>query len=117
MAGVQVVAGGAGFIGSGLVRELLRQEHSEIVILDDLSLGRVEYIRESMMDQRVRLIECDIADRGAINDALRSRRSGVTSRKSGTWLPTPTFQLESWTRMWISIGHSARRMSCCARFA
>ena len=36
-----LVTGGAGFIGSNLVDELVRREH-EVVVLDDLSSGKEE---------------------------------------------------------------------------
>ncbi|KAJ3357101.1 hypothetical protein HDU83_008608 [Entophlyctis luteolus] len=39
-----VVAGGAGYIGSHVVRELLRTKKYEIVILDDLSTGHKESV-------------------------------------------------------------------------
>ncbi|KAJ3202918.1 hypothetical protein HDU82_006968 [Entophlyctis luteolus] len=39
-----VVAGGAGYIGSHVVRELLRTQKYEIVILDDLSTGHKESV-------------------------------------------------------------------------
>jgi ADP-L-glycero-D-manno-heptose 6-epimerase len=47
-----VVTGGAGFIGSNLVRELNRRGHDEIAVVDDLTDGR----------KFVNLVGCDIAD-------------------------------------------------------
>src|SRR5574342_501316 len=47
-----VVTGGAGFIGSNLVRELNSRGHDDIVVVDDLSDGR----------KFVNLVDCQIAD-------------------------------------------------------
>jgi ADP-L-glycero-D-manno-heptose 6-epimerase len=47
-----VVTGGAGFIGSNLVRELNRRGHDDIVVVDDLSDGR----------KFANLVDCRIAD-------------------------------------------------------
>jgi ADP-L-glycero-D-manno-heptose 6-epimerase len=47
-----VVTGGAGFIGSNLVRELNRRGRDDIVVVDDLSDGR----------KFSNLVDCRIAD-------------------------------------------------------
>ena len=47
-----VVTGGAGFIGSNLVRELNRRGRDDIVVVDDLSDGR----------KFSNLVDCEIAD-------------------------------------------------------
>jgi len=47
-----VVTGGAGFIGSNLVRELDRRGYDDLVVVDDLSDGR----------KFANLVGCDIAD-------------------------------------------------------
>lgn len=47
-----VVTGGAGFIGSNLVRGLNQRGHSDILVVDDLQQG----------DKFVNLVGCDVAD-------------------------------------------------------
>ena len=47
-----VVTGGAGFIGSNLVRALNRRGHRDVIVVDDLSDGR----------KFANLVGCDIAD-------------------------------------------------------
>ncbi|MCH7679685.1 NAD-dependent epimerase/dehydratase family protein [candidate division KSB1 bacterium] len=60
-----LVTGGAGFIGSYLVRELL--EHGfEVTVLDNLSMGT-----RSVVDSRARFIEGDIRTQNDVNAALR----------------------------------------------
>ena len=56
-----VVTGGAGFIGSHLVEELVRQHH-EVVIIDNLSSGKRENIAPFLSDSRVTFIQGSITD-------------------------------------------------------
>ncbi|MDP3105692.1 MAG: SDR family oxidoreductase [Candidatus Methanoperedens sp.] len=55
-----MVTGGAGFIGSNLAEELARE--NEVVILDDLSTGRMENIKELLKKENVRFIRGSITD-------------------------------------------------------
>ncbi len=65
--GKYLVTGGAGFIGSNLVRYVLAQGH-EVVVLDNFATGK----RENMSDfiDRVEFVEGDIRDRPAVDRAL-----------------------------------------------
>ena len=67
MADRSLVTGGAGFIGSNLVRALLG-EGSEVVVLDDLSTGSRENLAEVSDD--VRWIEGSILDDSALREAM-----------------------------------------------
>ncbi len=62
-----LVTGGAGFIGSNLVRRLLADGH-EVRVLDDLSTGNMDNLKP-VADQ-VSFIEGDIADAEIANDAV-----------------------------------------------
>lgn len=53
-----IVTGGAGFIGSNLVDELIRQGH-EVIIIDDLSTGKAEYINPQAKFYRVDVRELE----------------------------------------------------------
>ena len=47
------VVGGAGFIGSHVVDELLTRPVAEVVVLDDLVRGRVRNLQSALRDERV----------------------------------------------------------------
>lgn len=65
-----VVTGGAGFIGSGLVRALLAAGVPEVVAVDDLSGGRRENLEE--VAARAELVVADIRD----SDTMRRVMTG-----------------------------------------
>ncbi|MEK6829644.1 MAG: NAD-dependent epimerase/dehydratase family protein [Nanoarchaeota archaeon] len=54
-----IVTGGAGFIGSNLVNKLLETGTEEIIVLDNLSTGRLENIN---LNPKVKFIQIDISD-------------------------------------------------------
>lgn len=64
-----LVTGGAGFIGSNVVRRLLGDGIHDVVVLDNLSSG----YRENLQDLPLRLVEGDIRDPGAVNEAMEGR--------------------------------------------
>lgn len=61
-----VVTGGAGFIGSSLVRELLAQGASEVVAIDNLNSGK----QENLSGTKATLTNADIRDYDAMRSAL-----------------------------------------------
>jgi UDP-glucose 4-epimerase len=65
------VSGGAGFIGSHLVRALLGENSVErVVIFDNFSSGQRSYINECLSDTRLEVIEGDLKDLGAVSAAM-----------------------------------------------
>ncbi len=63
-----LVTGGAGFIGSHLVRRLLREGY-EVVVLDNFCTGRLENL-EGVLES-VEVVEGDLRDAGAVEGALK----------------------------------------------
>ncbi len=62
-----LVTGGAGFIGSNTVDDLVRRGHS-VVVLDDLSAGKEENLAESR--NKITLIKASITDIEAVRKAM-----------------------------------------------
>ena len=62
-----LVTGGAGFIGSNTVDELVRRGHS-VVVLDDLSAGKEENLADSR--NKITLIRASITDIEAVRKAM-----------------------------------------------
>lgn len=67
--------GGAGFIGSHVVAELLNTDAREIVVYDNLTRGKISNLQESLSDPRCRVF----ADGGDIRDidVLKRAMEGV----------------------------------------
>ncbi len=67
-----VVTGGAGFIGSNLVRRLVREGHHRVINLDKLSYaGNLESLADVADAPSYRLERADIADAGAVARVFR----------------------------------------------
>jgi UDP-glucose 4-epimerase len=64
------ITGGAGFIGSNLVEELLKYGPSKIIILDNLIRGRVENMQNFINNPVVEFIEGDIRDRAILEKCV-----------------------------------------------
>jgi UDP-glucose 4-epimerase len=65
------ISGGAGFIGSHLVRQLAADPGVErIVIFDNLSSGRLSLLGETGNDPRVEIIKADLKDLTAVTSAM-----------------------------------------------
>ncbi len=66
-----LVTGGAGCIGSDLARRLL-ERGSHVTVLDNLSSGKREHIRELILHPDFRFVEGDLLNRGLL-DTIMSR--------------------------------------------
>ncbi|MFA5365997.1 MAG: SDR family NAD(P)-dependent oxidoreductase [Candidatus Bathyarchaeia archaeon] len=65
-----LVTGGAGFIGSHLVPRLLAKQYS-VVVLDNLSSGKLDNLKESQNNPSFEFIYGDIRDKQMLVNALR----------------------------------------------
>ena len=68
-----LVIGGAGFIGSFVVAELLKEDISEVIIYDNFARGKKEYLKESLKDARCKIfpIGGDIREIDILNTAMQ----------------------------------------------
>jgi len=64
------IAGGAGFIGSHLARELLRRDH-QVVVFDNLSSGSQAHLDGLLSDSRLTLVEADLQEFDKVLEAIR----------------------------------------------
>jgi UDP-glucose 4-epimerase len=64
------VIGGAGFIGSHIVDQLLLEAVEEVVVVDNFVRGTRANLERALQDRRVRLIEGSITDRALLDRAL-----------------------------------------------
>ena len=60
-----VVTGGIGFIGSHIVKHLLKHNH-EVIVVDDFSRGRLENL--AGFEEQVNLQKLDILDFNSLKD-------------------------------------------------
>ena len=68
-----LVIGGAGFIGSHVVDELVKTDVHEIVVFDNFSRGSRENVAEALRHSRVRIFESggDVTHTDILNEAMK----------------------------------------------
>jgi UDP-glucose 4-epimerase len=65
------ISGGAGFIGSHLVRSLLESaETKRVVIFDNFTSGQQSYIEAAARDPRVEVVKADLKELSAVTEAM-----------------------------------------------
>src|SRR5580700_11333248 len=70
-----LITGGAGFIGSNLVRHALEHTNDHIVVVDKLTYaGNLLNLDQPLKDPRVTFVHADIADRHAMARVFREAR-------------------------------------------
>jgi dTDP-glucose 4,6-dehydratase len=73
--GTLLITGGAGFIGSNLVRHALEHTADRLVVVDKLTYaGSLLNLEGPRNDPRVSFVEADIADRDAMAEVFRAAR-------------------------------------------
>ena len=68
-----IVTGGAGFIGSHLAEELAGRGY-QTIILDDLSTGKIENIKELLKNDSVEFIRGSVTDLSLLKGLLIRRK-------------------------------------------
>jgi UDP-glucose 4-epimerase len=63
------ITGGAGFIGSNLVDELLRRSY-EVIVYDNFSTGQRDFVQHNLSNSKYSLIEADILDKARLTNAM-----------------------------------------------
>jgi UDP-glucose 4-epimerase len=71
-----LVTGGAGFIGSHLVKELLNRNY-QVVVFDNLSTGRMENLAEVIDHSEFTFIRGDICDKESLKLAMQKTSSVI----------------------------------------
>ncbi|WP_416897826.1 MAG: NAD-dependent epimerase/dehydratase family protein [Minwuia sp.] len=81
-----LVVGGAGFIGSFVVSELLKSDVAEVVIYDNFARGKVSNLAEQLSDPRCRMYPNggDIREVDLLNDAMKGM--DVVVHLAAMWL-------------------------------
>ncbi|MFH1856839.1 MAG: SDR family oxidoreductase [Candidatus Omnitrophota bacterium] len=65
-----LVTGGAGFIGSNIVEELIKKENYDVIVYDNFSTGKEENIKPFL--RKIKLIEGDIENSALLKKALKN---------------------------------------------
>ncbi len=70
-----LVIGGAGFIGSFVVSELLKEEVAEVVVYDNFARGKKDYLEEQLKDPRCTIfpIGGDVRETDILNTAMKGK--------------------------------------------
>lgn len=73
-----LITGGAGFIGSAVVRHLIRETDHSVLVVDKLTYaGNLASLASVSRDPRYQFVRADIADKSAMKDAIGSFRPDV----------------------------------------
>jgi len=69
-----LVIGGAGFIGSFVVKELLKENVSAVIIYDNFARGKMENIQDALLDERCTIFPLggDIRETDVLNIAMKN---------------------------------------------
>ena len=64
-----LVTGGAGFIGSHIVDRLMKEGH-EVIVYDNLSSGKIEFIEQHMKSKGFQFVHADLLDFEKLNEVM-----------------------------------------------
>tara|TARA_B100002051_G_C16743005_1_gene645547 strand:+ start:3279 stop:4256 length:978 start_codon:yes stop_codon:yes gene_type:complete len=66
-----LITGGAGFIGSNIVKFLIERNASNVIVIDNLSNGNIENINQFSRHNNFKFIEGDIRDKDLIENVMK----------------------------------------------
>ena len=67
-----IITGGAGFIGSNLVKKLLENGTEKILIIDDLSTGKLKNLEDFSNNKNIEIIKKRVEDIDNLNTCLKN---------------------------------------------
>tara|TARA_B100001123_G_C15248203_1_gene1001775 strand:- start:25 stop:978 length:954 start_codon:yes stop_codon:yes gene_type:complete len=65
------ITGGAGFIGSNIIEFLIKEKVKKITVIDDLSFGKIKYIKKYIKNKRINFIKGSILNKKKINKCIK----------------------------------------------
>jgi UDP-glucose 4-epimerase len=71
-----LITGGAGFIGSHLAEEYLKNDAGKVVVYDDFSTGTIENLNE-IKDKRLKIVKGSILDAATLNNVVREEKINI----------------------------------------
>jgi len=66
-----VITGGAGFIGSNLIKKLIENKTETILVIDDMSTGKIENIKSFLDNESILLVNKRVEDCEDLDDLLK----------------------------------------------
>jgi len=76
-----LVTGGAGFIGSNIAEALLTRGY-RVVILDDLSTGKMDNVLDIKVNDNLKFIKGDILESGLLRSIIKSENINIISHQA-----------------------------------
>lgn len=68
-----LITGGAGFIGSYLVEEYLRNDAKKVIVFDDFSTGSIENLKH-VTDKRLKIVKGSILDENTLHNVFKTEQ-------------------------------------------
>jgi UDP-glucose 4-epimerase len=66
-----VITGGAGFIGSNLCKKIIKQKNSTITVIDNLSNGKKDFLKDGIAKKKIHLIRSNLLNATKISDQIK----------------------------------------------
>ena len=102
-----LVTGGAGFIGSAVVRHIIENTHDSVINVDKLTYaGNLSSLVNIDTPDRYRFYRADIYNRGALEAIFDAIDASKIERELG-WVPEETFEsgIEKTVRWYLNNHH------------